>query len=319
MEQGQFVRMDDLLLARRQNRKQALKRMARAAKHLYNLGMSQVPKETSNELAIQLKDLLINHDEETDLQSQFFRPRPTAWAASHPVDLNDELVGPSVRRWERFWSSHDEDQSIITEQDGAGVLASYLAIEFGQHSRLPEDSGSLETLSGWEEGDLDSTILKSRFMTPRVFAAGEETNNLAAWATEVDSVWYREEENPDDMATPHIMALLIHHHPAGPEADLLLRTELLIALGIMQTRLGIYKEHEVAPVVLISCFNGSKARIVQTQFSNNEMVVHRGRIYDFTSPQARSDSVPLFMAYMSSQPIGTTRHLQPVEEEEGDK
>jgi hypothetical protein len=46
------------------------------------------------------------------------------------------------------------------------------------------------------------------------------------------------------------------------------------------------------------------------------MVVHRSRIYEFNSPEARDEHVPLFMAYMASEPVWTTKHLQPVDEKE---
>ncbi|KAL2872140.1 uncharacterized protein BJX67DRAFT_376974 [Aspergillus lucknowensis] len=87
-----------------------------------------------------------------------------------------------------------------------------------------------------------------------VFAAGQDPNPLASWATEIDQVWARDPEvDGEDLLEPHVIATLILNHP--PEPDLL-RTELLIALGITHTRLGVFKQHEIAPVMLVSCVNG---------------------------------------------------------------
>jgi hypothetical protein len=87
-------------------------------------------------------------------------------------------------------------------------------------------------------------------MTPRVFAAAVDTNDLAAWATDIDATWYREgdEESNSPSPSPHILALLMHHRP--PPADLL-RTELLVIMGIMRTRLEVYRDHEIAPVCIL--------------------------------------------------------------------
>jgi hypothetical protein len=87
-------------------------------------------------------------------------------------------------------------------------------------------------------------------MSPRVFAAAEDTNGLAAWATDIEAAWYREadEESNSPSPSPHILALLMHHRP--PPADLL-RTELLVIMGIMRTMLQVYKETRLRRYVYV--------------------------------------------------------------------
>ncbi|KAL3487406.1 hypothetical protein BJX62DRAFT_241108 [Aspergillus germanicus] len=103
----------------------------------------------------------------------------------------------------------------------------------------------------------------------------------------------------------------MHHLP--PEPDLL-RTELLIIVGIMRTRLGIYKEYEVAPVMVITTFAGNKSRILQAHYTEGGLVVLESDFFAFDSPEARREHVPLFLAYMSSEPVGDTRRLPALEE-----
>ncbi|KAL3487397.1 hypothetical protein BJX62DRAFT_213729 [Aspergillus germanicus] len=157
-------------------------------------------------------------------------------------------------------------------------------------------------------------------MTPRVFAAAEDTNELAAWTTDIDSVWYREGDGDSNSATPsaapHILALLMHHRP--PPADLV-RTELLVIMGIMRTRLEVYKEHEIAPVMLVTTFNETKARIIQGHYCDGQMVICKSDIYDFNTLESRQDNVSLFLAYMASEPVWDTMHMQAVEQKRGEQ
>jgi hypothetical protein len=75
-------------------------------------------------------------------------------------------------------------------------------------------------------------------MAPGVFAAAEESNSLAAWSSDMGDAWCRGEESDE----PYVIAMVMHHLP--PESGLL-RTELLVIVGIMRTRLGIHKEPEL--------------------------------------------------------------------------
>jgi hypothetical protein len=63
---------------------------------------------------------------------------------------------------------------------------------------------------------LNHTILKIRFMTPRVFAGGGNTNPFASWGTEIDSVWYREQDDSDDPKHEHGPAATYYGHPHAP-------------------------------------------------------------------------------------------------------
>jgi hypothetical protein len=67
---------------------------------------------------------------------------------------------------------------------------------------------------------------------------------------EIDSMWYRKKEDSDIVTSPRIVAFLTHHHhPARLD---LLHANLLMVIGIMQTRLiEIGTEAEAAMSILV--------------------------------------------------------------------
>jgi hypothetical protein len=66
--------------------------------------------------------------------------------------------------------------------------------------------------------------------------------------------------------------------------------------------------------MLITAFAGTKARILQAHYTEGELVVSKSDTFAFDSPEARREDVPLFLAYMPSEPVGDTRHLPVLEE-----
>ncbi|KAL3460933.1 hypothetical protein BJX64DRAFT_289871 [Aspergillus heterothallicus] len=303
-----FAKMDEIQLSRHNNRREASQGISEITQGLYSLASSHVDQQHLDRLGIVSETLVLGI---YDARKYFYKPQFVSWVRSHPPDMGEPLVRQEVEAMQRVWLINDKES--VAEESGADVLGSHLAIEFDQYERLPEGCGSLDMMSGWTEMGLDEGVLRSRFMTPRVFAAGEDSNPLAPWATEIVAAWARDPEMDDEKPlSPHIIVLLTHNHPPVNE---LLRTELLIALGVTRTRLGVFKEHEIGPVMLISCFNGTKARIIQAHYQTGQMIVFKSDIYAFNSPESREDNVPLFLAYFASEPAGNTRHMRPELEE----
>ncbi|KAL3441872.1 hypothetical protein BJX65DRAFT_313411 [Aspergillus insuetus] len=85
--------------------------------------------------------------------------------------------------------------------------------------------------------------------------------------------------------------------------------ELLAVLGFMLTRMkSLYLEdHHVVPVMVISCFKNHSARKLQACLTDYDLIIGKSSLYDFSNPKSRAENLPLFLAYMASQPVGTTR------------
>ncbi|KAL2863194.1 uncharacterized protein BJX67DRAFT_384938 [Aspergillus lucknowensis] len=313
-----FAQMNEILLKHRENRKGASRLMREITRRLINHPFDTVPPTFFRPLKISFERLVLRSDGTYDHGSPFFRPQMVAWVLANPLDTDDPLVEEEIQHNERFWPRHDRDSANDPDNDdGAQTLACELGIQFGEHARLPNDSGSLERLSGWDSTYLHDKILRGGYIPHPVLAAAKDVSNpRAPWATEINSVWQRDPEI--DHHNPHIIIVLEHGHTSEPE---LLRSELLIALVIMKTRMRVYEDHEITPVMVVSCFNGTKARIVQAHVAADQFHVYKSDIYEFNSPQAREENMPLFMSYFSSQPAGDLKVLQkepaeePVEED----
>jgi hypothetical protein len=70
--------------------------------------------------------------------------------------------------------------------------------------------------------------------------------------------------------------------------------------------------------MLVTTFNETKARIIQGRYRDGQMVIYQSDIYAFNTLESSRDNVPLFMAYMASEPVGDTMHMQAVEQERGE-
>ncbi|KAL2839348.1 hypothetical protein BJY01DRAFT_250528 [Aspergillus pseudoustus] len=285
----EFATMDEIRLQNRRNRRDASYRMAEITQQLYNLPSSHVEHALLTHLNLVSEKLVLGAH---DPGKHSFQPQSVPWVQAHAPDMQDALVKHEADAMERFWPLHDKDS--ITEMDGADTRGSHLAIEFGQYDQPPRavwhtghafgvdrsvSTFPISSLSYKQKititrflRDVNDSVLKSRSMTPRIFAAGENTSALAPWSTEIDSAWIR------DLITLPFPNFF--------------RTELLIALGITRTRLLVFKDHEIAPVMLVSCFNGTKARILQVHYTSGRLIVFVSDTFQFHSPEARGENIP---------------------------
>ncbi|KAJ0425055.1 hypothetical protein BJY00DRAFT_275774, partial [Aspergillus carlsbadensis] len=275
------------------------RRLDKIYRRLYTYPSSYIDDEYLIYSHVRPDILTLRHDGTYQADRHFFAPRSRAWVESHPPDTGDPLARDSVDTWRGFWHWYDEDPEEAERHGAASLLETYLAIEFEQVARM---FGTLDILSGWSNGPITPTILNNDYMTPRVFAAAEIRKPFAARTSDMGDDWSRNDANN----TPHVIAMLMHH--LSPQPDLL-RTELLVIVGIMRTRLEICEGHEVAPVMLITTFAEARARITQAYYADGELVVLQSEIYAFNSPEARAKNVPLFLGYMASEPVGETRFL----------
>ncbi|KAL3489024.1 hypothetical protein BJX62DRAFT_239493 [Aspergillus germanicus] len=257
-------------------------------------------KTLLDSLGIKSEQLVLKSDGSHTAGRHFFKPHPVNWIARHPPDPTDEYERRGVDRLRRVWLRHDRERN--DDEHGAEVIATCLNTEFLTLLRLPAGSGALQKLSGWAEGQVLSGTIKSPFMSPQVLAAGPDESPLAPWALDIHTAWYRR-----DKQAPHVIATLVHQ--LAPDAQNLTRFELLIIIGIMRTRLELFEDHEIAPVMVISCFHGTRARVVQAHYDNDQLFIHKSDLTPLNSPEARQRNIPILLAYLSSQPTGDTRHI----------
>jgi hypothetical protein len=59
--------------------------------------------------------------------------------------------------------------------------------------------------------------------------------------------------------------------------------------------------------MVISCFKNHSARILQAHLTDCDLIIGKSALYDFSNPVSREENLPLFLAYVASEPVGTTR------------
>ena len=76
-----------------------------------------------------------------------------------------------------------------------------------------------------------------------------------------------------------------------------------------QLPLELFHLIETFQVLLTTCTNNLKARILIAYFDGKNLIVSKSALHDFSSPEARERNFPLFLLYMCSQAVGDTKAL----------
>jgi hypothetical protein len=63
--------------------------------------------------------------------------------------------------------------------------------------------------------------------------------------------------------------------------------------------------------MVISCFHGTRARVVQAHYDNDQLFIRKSDLYPLNSPEARQRNIPILLAYLSSEPTGDTKNIEP--------
>ncbi|KAL3460923.1 hypothetical protein BJX64DRAFT_289859 [Aspergillus heterothallicus] len=226
-------------------------------------------------------------------QRVFFKPATLARVDRDPhMDLKDEATRRLVERGGGDWP----DTKPPGEQK-AQDIATVIGLHFTT-MRWKKGNRSFSTAPqfGWKASpmehfnELDPKFLREKYWP--YHDAGETFGHC----------WYRIFDG-----CAHIGFTM--SHDMIPAEDALQHRELMAIVGVMLTRMKspYLKDHYAIPVMVISCFEGHKARILQAHLTDCNLVVYKSRLYDFNTPKSRDESLPLFIAYMAGQPVGTTK------------
>ncbi|KAF4637318.1 hypothetical protein G7Y89_g767 [Cudoniella acicularis] len=106
----------------------------------------------------------------------------------------------------------------------------------------------------------------------------------------------------------------ISHHGVS-DVKRLLRSELLIVMGMIIDRMGLpfSQNHLVFPILMVSLI-GTQGRIIQAHFDGNKLYVKHSRLHEFR--EYDKETVDLFLRWLMNEPIGDTAVVG-TEEEDG--
>ncbi|KAI3019908.1 hypothetical protein CBS147482_2243 [Aspergillus niger] len=263
---------------------------------------------------IRCDDLTLRTDGGSSATTQtYFKPWPLEKLEQFPLDLDNPDTSSNVRSDEACFAELDKEKSRETtaESDPDGddsglLLSSVFLCQFTYYARKTTEAGAtLDDLSGWFGRSFNNTIIRERYMNMAMFT-DPGNNPLASPPLRFEDAWYP--HRPLGQELPHINLVVTLE---GVCDDNILRSELLVLLGVMRTRLGRVelKDHSVAPVLLTSCTDNLKARILIAYFNGKKLIVLKSALHDFSTPEARERNFPLFLLYMCSQAVGDTKAL----------
>ncbi|GLA61844.1 hypothetical protein ABZX51_002244 [Aspergillus tubingensis] len=303
-------------------RKEILNNLREVHRSVKLLPLTSLTNDQAAEYNIRCHDLRLRTDGGSSATAQtYFKPWTLDKLEQFPLDLDDPDTKRSVRTNEACFADLDEERSrestgeLDPERDDSGLLLSSVFIcQFTWHAR--RNTGvehTLDDLSGWFGRSFNNTIIKERYMNMAMFT-DPGSDPLASPPLSFEDAWYP--NLPEGQELPHINLIVTHE---GVCDNNILRSELLVLVGVMRTRLGRVElqDHVVAPVLLTSCTNNLKARILIAYFDGKELVVLKTRLHDFYTPGARETNFRLFLLYMCSQAVGDTKALlRPMVKEE---
>ncbi|KAF5857200.1 hypothetical protein ETB97_006158 [Aspergillus alliaceus] len=263
---------------------------------------------------IRCHDLTLRTDGGSSATTQtYFKPWPLEKLEQFPLDLDNPDTNSNVRSDEACFADLDKERSRETTGEGdsdgddTGNLLSYVLVcQFTQHARkATEARATLDDLSGWFGRSFNNTIIRERYMNMAMFT-DPGSNPLASPPLRFEDAWYP--HLPQGQELHHINLIVTHEAVCDNN---ILRSELLVLVGVMRTRLGrvALQDHVVAPVLLTTCTNNLKARILIAYFDGKNLIVSKSALHDFSSPEGRERNFPLFLLYMCSQAVGDTKAL----------
>ncbi|KAL4883181.1 hypothetical protein BJY04DRAFT_216481 [Aspergillus karnatakaensis] len=260
---------------------------------IYHSPCPYIAPSAPGQLKITCKYLSLNDAGGYDEHKQFFKPKPLSWLRSHPVDTKKI---PKNQQAGQQWSAPKTGQ-CADYVEAASISAGFIC-EFSRYARIGIESDyTLEELSGWIDRGTGHRIESRPSMKPST--PDNDARPAAPWNTRIAASWIR------DDAHPHLTCILEN---ASPPHDDLLRSEVLTILGLMRESLSRYslQKHRIVPITAISCMNGREARLLQAFFLQEELVIYKSGLLNFSIEKSMSVNVPLFMLYLASEPVGDT-------------
>ncbi|KAL2839362.1 hypothetical protein BJY01DRAFT_250542 [Aspergillus pseudoustus] len=261
----------------------------------------QVAVSVCKKVGITVKDFALHADLGTrkgvSKGHLFFKPLSKSRIGRYAFDMHDKTTKLLVQEGKKLWFD-DKPPNEQTAYDCCTIIEAHFT---GMKWKKGKYSCTLAKLSGWKtsgmfsNGRLDPEILRGKYRP------SSSVDDDEGWNGAFSYCWDRVGDGQ-----AHIGFTMCHE--TTPAKDTLQRRELMAIVGVMLTRMKspYFEEHHVIPVILVSCFNECKARILQAHLRETHLVIYKSRLYDFSNPKNREESLPLFLAYMSSESVGTT-------------
>ncbi|GKZ67407.1 hypothetical protein AnigIFM50267_001795 [Aspergillus niger] len=193
---------------------------------------------------IRCHDLTLRTDGGSSATTQtYFKPWPLEKLKQFPLDLDDPCTKGNVRTDEACFADLDKKmlrettgESDSDDDDSGLLLSSVFLCQFTYYARKTTEAGAtLDDLSGW--------FGRERYMNMAMFTE-PGSNPLASPPLRFEDAWYP--HLPQGQELPHINLIVTHEAVCDNN---ILRSELLVLVGVMRTRLGRVKlqDHVVAP------------------------------------------------------------------------
>ncbi|KAL1872159.1 hypothetical protein Plec18167_006762 [Paecilomyces lecythidis] len=108
---------------------------------------------------------------------------------------------------------------------------------------------------------------------------------------------------------PHVSVTIEHSYAAS---DSISRAEVLTILAATMTQLEHKHlgEHYITPVMVVSFMDSLQGRIVMANMTNDGLLIHKSKLYDFRTQEEFDASMPVFTRYMAGYRIGDTRQFR---------
>ncbi|KAL2796615.1 hypothetical protein BJX66DRAFT_335859 [Aspergillus keveii] len=243
----------------------------------------------STGLRIGVYDLPVGPDEDSEEEDWdyqiFFKP------SDNCLDTVESMTEYIIEHSHQLW--HDnEAHNQPTALNGYNNIGAYFASLNRKRGKRPSN---LAHSSGWKRSEIRDDQLGPDTLRDKYWPYAQQPRSFGP-------CWTR-------IGDGHSHILFTMYHDIVPEEDLLCRRELLAILGFMLTRMKspYFEDHHVVPVMVISCFKNHSARILQAYLTDCDLIIGQSSLYDFSNPKSRAENLPLFLTYMASEPVGTTR------------
>ncbi|RDW72420.1 uncharacterized protein DSM5745_07592 [Aspergillus mulundensis] len=236
----------------------------------------------------------------------FFQPWKLDSLASYPLDLTEESTKEVYGSEQRAFTRRSIEDPTLASSLFTDILAGFI-----QYERIGLDRCIMRS-SEWFECNIDDHFLRDEY---RVTCSATDRDNpykAISGPSNVRAAWHIRDDKTRTSREPHALFTMTHTvPPPPPPTEQILRTEILAILGVMLSRLRSWtlRDFSIIPVLLISCFNRYKARVLYGYMSDNGLVIACSCLHDFSTQQARDKNFNVFFSWMASEPIGNTKSL----------
>ncbi|KAI2707350.1 hypothetical protein CBS147332_7004 [Penicillium roqueforti] len=229
----------------------------------------------------------------------FFEPRGATWVA--PVRITDVECEGDLRAITDGWENVKDNP--LVQSFHAQVWYVYLGLErmFFQFRRefYPEGDSrvppNLRQISKW---------LKSGTIVPSVFA---ERFYSAIWGSmrwaPASAFVPKKLLYP---GKPHTLIIILIQEEPSEELS---RAEMMTLTAAMITRLEGEEclEYNTIPVMAITIFGRMKARVLEAHSSQQELVVKKTQLLDFSTNQVANKNMNILLGFMAGDLVGDPR------------